>query len=107
MSEQRKPDSCFTQSKEFGDDHHEHHHHHGHNHDHDHDHGSNPGEDFIEDTLYPYIDTPKLRCDNEYKKGAIKNCFKPYHERYNTTSFLESGVDPQLILHIPFTVAVK
>lgn len=50
----RTPTSCSTEAKEHGDDHHEHHHD-GHNHSHDKE------ESGFEQTLYPYIDTSKVR----------------------------------------------
>jgi hypothetical protein len=72
-----------------------------------HEHNCECEECAAEDTLYPYIDTTKLRCDNESKKGSVIHCFKPWSERHNFTTYLQSGVDPELLLFIPFTVAVK
>ena len=58
MSEERTGTSC----------HDEHHHHHGHSHDDD-DHQLKYA---LEETLYPSIDTLKVTCLNEHKRGAGK-----------------------------------
>lgn len=91
--------ACREESKEFGGDHH----HHGHDHDHDH---SRP-EDSEGDTLYPYIDTTKLRCLNASDPSQVGNPFKPHADRLDSEKFLDSNEDdPEFILHIPFTQSV-
>ncbi|KAL0477332.1 Pithd1 [Acrasis kona] len=93
---ERTPHSCFNESLE-------HQHHEGCGHDHDHDNE----ESGFEQTLYSSIDTGKVTCLNEHTKGAGRNVIKPWNERRDQTKYLESGVDEELILYIPFTVAVK
>jgi len=44
---------------------------------------------------------------NEAEKDSAVKVFKPWNERLDTTKFLESGEDEELIIHIPFTGAIK
>lgn len=45
---------------------------------------------------------------NESEQGACRRVFKPYSERHNHDTFLDSEEDdPQLIIHIPFISPVK
>ncbi|KAG9290929.1 hypothetical protein G9A89_011079 [Geosiphon pyriformis] len=96
-----------------------------HNHDHDHE-GPERG---FEESLYSQIDRDSVRCLNESEIGSGKNVIKPWNEREDTTKvwvkffpesfikdyllnmvhfqFLESDVDEQLLLFIPFTGNVK
>lgn len=60
----------------------------------------------LEDTLYQSIDTLHVSCLNEHQKNAGKSILKPWDERLDTKNFVKSGVDTELLLHIPFTVAV-
>ncbi|KAK9729627.1 hypothetical protein K7432_000145 [Basidiobolus ranarum] len=80
------------------DDHH--HHHHDHNHDDD-------IEAALKDTLFSKIDVDRVRCLNESEPGASRRVFKPWHERLDTTKFVESDCDEQLIIYVPFTGSVK
>jgi len=81
---------------------HEHDEHCGHKHD------DEPEKERGEDgTLFPYIDTVKVRCLNENTTGAARNVFKPRDEKLDKTKYLESAADEQLILHIPFTCVIK
>ena len=42
------------------------------------------------------------------RNGVANNCFKAFNERTDATKFIESEEDdPELILYIPFTVAVN
>jgi len=85
------------------DEHDSHEHDHGHSHDHDHD-GPNRG---AEDSLYSRVDRDNVRCLNEREADSGKNVIKPWHERNDTTKYVESDADEQLILFIPFTGSVK
>jgi len=38
---------------------------------------------------------------------SVKEIFKPWDERDDTTKFAESGVDDQLIIHVPFLESVR
>ncbi|KAE9001388.1 hypothetical protein PR003_g18736 [Phytophthora rubi] len=80
---------------------------HDHNHDHSHDHDDEV-EDANGDSLYPFIDTSKLRVLNALDPEAAANPFKPFHERQDHSRFLASNEDdPEMILFIPFTEAVS
>ncbi|KAK1932592.1 PITH domain-containing protein [Phytophthora citrophthora] len=79
----------------------------GHDHDHNHDH-EDEVEDANGDSLYPFIDTSKLRVLNALDPQDAANPFKPFHERQDHSSFLSSNDDdPEMILFIPFTEAVS
>ncbi|CAI5740078.1 unnamed protein product [Hyaloperonospora brassicae] len=78
-----------------------------HDHSHDHDH-SEEANDANGDSLYPYIDTSKLRVLNALDPLAVANPFKPFHERQDRSRFLASNDDdPEMIVFIPFTEAVS
>eukprot|EP00124_Ichthyophonus_hoferi_P003132 Ihof_evm2s254 gene=Ihof_evmTU2s254 len=77
----------------------------GHNHSHDHDHDS--PEKGIEYSLYKYIDSSKVSCLNESNSGSAVKIFKSWDQRFDTTKFLESDTDDQLIIFVPFTGVVK
>ncbi|TMW66472.1 hypothetical protein Poli38472_004237 [Pythium oligandrum] len=78
---------------------------HDHSHDHDHDHDV---EDANGESLYPYIDTSKLRVLNAEDPTHVAHPFKPYHDREDHTRFLNSNEDdPEMIIYIPFTEAVS
>ena len=82
-------------------------HDHSHSHSHDRDH-SNEANDANGDSLYPYIDTSKLRVLNALDPLAVANPFKPFHERQDRSRFLASNDDdPEMIVFIPFTEAVS
>ena len=54
------------------------------------------------------IDTSlAVHCLNEQEPGAGKSIIKPWDQRLNKTPYLESSVDEELILTIPFTVSVN
>jgi hypothetical protein len=60
------------------------------------------------DSLLQYIDTSRTSCLNARRSGVANNCFKPFSQRREPTKFIESEEDdPELILFIPFTVAVS
>lgn len=74
-------------------------HDHSHDHDHDHDHDV---EDADGDSLFPYIDTSKLRALNAEDPSHAPHPFKAFHDRHDRTRFLRSNEDdPELILFIP------
>eukprot|EP00965_Chrysotila_dentata_P144608 4776367-Pleurochrysis_carterae.AAC.1 len=57
--------------------------------------------------LLPYIDTNGVSALNESETGACKRVFKPYSERNDAATFVESeDDDPQMLIHIPFTCPV-
>ncbi|KAF9822973.1 hypothetical protein SFRURICE_018147 [Spodoptera frugiperda] len=80
-----------------------HHHCHGH---HDHDH-SNADEIGFQYNLYEKIDKENLQCLNETIEGSGKTVFKPWDKRLDTTHFVESDADEELLFNIPFTGNVK
>ncbi|GBB84303.1 hypothetical protein RclHR1_10910004 [Rhizophagus clarus] len=75
--------------------------HHGHDHDHD---GPERG---AEESLYSRIDRDNVRCLNEREPTSGKNVIKPWNEREDTTKHVESDIDEQLIIFIPFTGSIK
>lgn len=78
-----------------------------HNHDHNHDH-SLEVEDADGDSLFPFIDTSKLRVLNALDPQAVSHPFKPFYERRDRSRFLASNEDdPELIVFVPFTEAVS
>ncbi|RLN50309.1 hypothetical protein BBJ28_00010776 [Nothophytophthora sp. Chile5] len=84
--------------------HDDHEQHGGHDHSHDHSHDHDDVEDANGDSLYPFIDTSKLRVLNAQDPQAAAHPFKPFHERHDRSRFLASNDDdPELLLFIPFT----
>ena len=57
--------------------------------------------------LYWDIDTENVRCLNEDEEHTVLHAIKPRAERHDTTKWLESDADEQLIIKIPFTGSVK
>ncbi|CAG8591796.1 3269_t:CDS:2 [Paraglomus occultum] len=81
---------------------------HGHSHgDHDHDHDHDGPDRGAEESLFSQINQENVRCLNESEPGAGKKVIKPWHERNDTTKYVESDADEQLIFFIPFTGSVK
>ncbi|KAI9922509.1 hypothetical protein PsorP6_000427 [Peronosclerospora sorghi] len=92
---------CHDEHSTLGSQSHRHDHHHNHDHD-------DETEDANGDSLYPFIDTSKLRVLNAQNPLAVANPFKPFHERQDRSRFLASNDgDPELILFIPFTESVS
>eukprot|EP00741_Cyanophora_paradoxa_P005696 tig00000903_g5522.t1 len=60
-----------------------------------------------EELLNRYVDTTKVRCLNESVAGSCQKLFKTLAKKSDRSSFLESAADEQLMLHIPFTGAIK
>lgn len=88
-----------------GGDGHGHAHSHGHSHDCDH---SCSHDDPDGDSLLQYIDTTRTKVLNSRRSGDANNAFKSFSNRRDREAFIESEEDdPELILHIPFTVAVN
>lgn len=79
-----------------------------HNHDQTHHTHDHEVKDANGDSLYPFIDTSKLRVLNAQDPLAAANPFKPFHERQDRSRFLASNEDdPEMILFIPFTEALS
>jgi hypothetical protein len=74
----------------------------GHSHDHEHE--------VVEEVsihLRDLIDFTGVTCLNESVSGSCKSILKSYQERLlSSSSSLVSTVDPELLLHVPFTEAV-
>ncbi|KAJ0181828.1 hypothetical protein K1T71_002550 [Dendrolimus kikuchii] len=80
---------------------------HNHSHcDHDHDH-TDPEEIGIQYNLFEKIDKENLQCLNESVEGSGKTVFKPWSNRLDRSSFVESDADEELLFNIPFTGNVK
>lgn len=58
-------------------------------------------------SLYQKIDIENVECLNELVDGSGKTVFKEWRERTDTTKFVESDCDAELIFNIPFTGDVK
>jgi len=86
-----------------------------HGHDHGHGHGGcghgaagKAGEEMgLAYSLYQRIDMDKLNCLNETEEDSAKKIFKPWENRLERTSVLESDADEELLINIPFTGNVK
>lgn len=52
---------------------------------------------------------PQVRCLNEAEAGLCKHVFKPWDQRLSTEgpSLRSDEDDPELLIHVPFTGAVK
>ncbi|RZC37413.1 PITH domain-containing protein CG6153, partial [Asbolus verrucosus] len=61
----------------------------------------------VEYSLYTKIDKNNLQCLNEAVEGSGKTIFKPWEERLNFETFVESDADEELLFNIPFTGNVK
>jgi len=59
------------------------------------------------DSLLPAIDKDHIICLNEYQPGAGRSIFKPYSDRFSNDVLKSNDRDNELLLIIPFTVAVK
>eukprot|EP00048_Salpingoeca_helianthica_P020866 m.8958 g.8958 ORF g.8958 m.8958 type:complete len:208 (-) comp5318_c0_seq1:26-649(-) len=59
------------------------------------------------DSLFSCIDTPRLRCLNERTRDSIKGVFRPFSQRADTSKFVESDADEQLLIYVPFTANVS
>ncbi|KAH8392205.1 hypothetical protein KR215_002959 [Drosophila sulfurigaster] len=86
---------------------------HGHSHDHGHgcsheatdvDHALEMG---IEYSLFTKIDLENTECLNEETDGSGKTVFKPYESRLDTSKFVQSDADEELLFNIPFTGNIK
>uniref|UniRef100_A0A0R3WD74 PITH domain-containing protein n=1 Tax=Taenia asiatica TaxID=60517 RepID=A0A0R3WD74_TAEAS len=58
-------------------------------------------------SLYKFIDMENLVCLNESAPDSGKKVFKPFEERKDSSVFVESDVDEELLFNIPFTGSVK
>ncbi|KAF7256254.1 hypothetical protein EG68_06708 [Paragonimus skrjabini miyazakii] len=58
-------------------------------------------------SLYKFINLHALECLNESVAGSGKSVFKPYESRKDTSVFVESDADEELLFNISFTGSVK
>ncbi|KAJ3158150.1 hypothetical protein HDU86_003102 [Geranomyces michiganensis] len=70
----------------------------------DHIHDEACGEEY---SLWQQIDIDNVSCLNEAHDGSAKTVFKHWEDRHDTTKFVESDADEQLIVNIPFTANIK
>ena len=61
----------------------------------------------IGDSLLSYVDLPRVRCLNVADADSVEGIFKTYDRRRDTTEFIESDADDELLLYVPFTEVVK
>lgn len=59
------------------------------------------------ESLFAYVDTNRVRCLNERQAGSARLVLRPFEERLNMQQFVESAEDDELLMFIPFSVAVK
>ncbi|KAJ7065007.1 galactose-binding domain-like protein [Mycena amicta] len=74
------------------------------------DHSSNSNSSAIGTelaNLYEFIDKDSVHGLNLAVPEDAKAIIKPWNERDNTEQYADSGVDDQLILHVPFTQHVR
>ncbi|RKF57718.1 PITH domain-containing protein [Golovinomyces cichoracearum] len=81
-------------------------------HDHEHGHENHDHSDDVSPalqySLYQHIDFDKITCLNESETGScVAIVKKTWAERLETSPFLESDADEQLLIHVPFTGQVK
>ncbi|KIM67317.1 hypothetical protein SCLCIDRAFT_1210363 [Scleroderma citrinum Foug A] len=57
--------------------------------------------------LFPYIDRDNVHGLNLDVPEHAKDIIKPWTDREDTTLFADSGVDDQMIIHIPFSENVR
>lgn len=69
--------------------------------------GIDPLEMGFQYSLYQKIDMINLETLNEVSEGSGKKVFKPYEQRMDFSSFVESDCDQELLFNIPFTGNVK
>ncbi|VEN39042.1 unnamed protein product [Callosobruchus maculatus] len=70
-------------------------------------HSHDEGEQGIQYSLYAKINKEDLECLNETTEGSGKLVFKPWEDRLNFDTYVESDVDEELLFNIPFTGNVK
>jgi len=58
-------------------------------------------------SLFKYIDTTKIFCLNEKIRGSSIHCFRAWEQRLDTTKFVESNGDEELLIFVPFTGSIK
>lgn len=80
-----------------------------HEHDHNHDPGDHlpPPNSNASQSLYPYIDHDNVIALNESQDGSGAKIVRKYSERLETEPLLESDVDEELLILIPFTGLVQ
>lgn len=69
--------------------------------------GIDPLEMGVQYSLFQKIDFANLECLNEAEEESAKNVFKPYENRLNFETFVESDCDQELLFNIPFTGNIK
>ncbi|KZS99919.1 DUF1000-domain-containing protein [Laetiporus sulphureus 93-53] len=74
-----------------------------HSHDHHHD---IPEAQGVRDNLYAHIDRPNVVALNA-DPGKGPEVIKPWDQRLDEETFLESDADDQMIIRVPFTGSVK
>lgn len=65
-----------------------------------------PGEG-QQDYLYSSIDRDQVSALNERTPGSARAVIRPFDDRYSSDGALESDVDDDLLLHIPFAGSVQ
>ncbi|XP_043257604.1 PITH domain-containing protein GA19395 [Colletes gigas] len=61
----------------------------------------------MEYSLYKKIDIQNVECLNECQEGSGATVFKPWEDRLDTSRYVESDMDNDLLFNIPFTGNVK
>lgn len=80
---------------------------HGHQHCHHEHEEVGPPDTNESQTLWPYIDHDRVRALNEIEDGSAARVLREWQYRLATSPFLESDVDEELLITIPFTGLVK
>lgn len=58
-------------------------------------------------SLYQFIDKKNIKCLNESQKDSGKKVFKPYEDRLDSTVYVESEIDGELLFTVYFTAEVQ
>lgn len=61
----------------------------------------------VEYSLYTKINLNDMECLNETVEGSGKTVFKPWEDRLNRETFVQSDADEELLFNIPFTGNIK
>lgn len=79
-----------------------------HEHSHGHGHGHAPPPETSEgETLFPHIDLQGVRSMNVANSNDVPLIIRPWNERFEETPIIESDLDEELIIVIPFSGTVK
>ena len=72
------------------------------------DHAHEPSQDELEDSLYAFVDKDKMRGYNVMQgEDQVAQVCKSWDQRRDTSLFVDSDCDDEMILFVPFVSVVK